>query len=130
MPMNRPSAAELLDAMSKSLQSAEPADPATSAFGRRIAVNVLKILEREATLGPSFLRDEQQRLRHYLGRDGDLAELNADLCDRIASGAEDARWQELVALLRLTTLDKLAVDNPRFPAYRQIIGQSQHTVTP
>jgi len=96
-----------------------------AAYERRVAVNVLKILEREAALGGSFTLQEQQRLSAYLGFDAALVDLNAALCDRIAQGREGARWDELIALLGFITLGKLAIDNPAFAAYRRIIDQPE-----
>src|SRR5258708_18688223 len=127
MPMNRPTAAELLRAVRISLEHTDVADSAASGYERRIAVNVLKILEREAILGGPFLLGEQQELSSYLGIQATGPVLNAALCDRIAQGREDLRWKELVGLLRRITLGKVAVDNPTFAAYRRIIDQPERS---
>jgi hypothetical protein len=121
--MNRPTAIELLGALRLTLER-HGADSGDWGYERRVAVNVLSILEREAGSGGSFSSDEQHGLRAHLGFDGGLAELNAALCDRIAAGLEDARVDDLVGLLKRITLGKLAIDNPTFAAYRRLIGNS------
>jgi hypothetical protein len=127
MPMNRPTATELLSALRHSLER-DGADSSDSGYERRVAINVLKILERETALGGSFSSDEQQGLRAHLGIDAGVMELNAALCDRIQAGREDPRWDELVALLKRITLGKLAIDNPAFAAYRRLIDNSRPTI--
>ncbi len=91
MPMNRPTAAELLRAVRISLEHTDVADSVASGYERRIVVNVLKILEREAIRGGPFLLGERQELSAYLGIEATGPVLNAALCDRIAQGREDLR---------------------------------------
>jgi hypothetical protein len=127
MPMNRPTATELLCAVREFLERTADADGPAPTYERRVAVNVLKILEREAALGASFAAEERQLLSAHLGFDGAVPDLNAALCDRIAQGREDLRWDELITVLGRIILGKLAVDNPVFAAYRRIID---HQSTP
>ena len=63
--------------------------------------------------------DEQGRLIELLGQDGTLDELNRELCARIRSGDLDRSSPRLIAHLRTTTLDKLAVDQPKYSGVRQ-----------
>lgn len=129
MPMNRPTAVELLAAVREALEHHSPGESSNAAeYQRRIAINVLKILEREATSTASFDEAESARLRAHLGRDANVADLNAELCRRIARGDEDSRRGELLTLLYRATLDKLAVDNPRFAAYQRAL--KDHTLGP
>jgi hypothetical protein len=125
MPMNRPTAAELSMAVHAALEKAGRADTGASSYEQLVAGNVLKILERETAQAGTLLAEEQKGLRAYLGHDGGTAQLNRELCERITQGAEDSRWTELAALLRRTTLGKLAVDSPRFAAYRRAIDQQE-----
>ncbi len=125
MPFNRPSSAELLAAVSEALE-AHAADPnSATPYQRRIVQNVLKILEREALQGPAILEDELRRLRAFLSSTGSLADLTRDLCRRIASGEEDVRFRALWDILYQSVCGRLAVDNPRFAAYRRALTQSR-----
>ena len=61
-----------------------------------------------------FQRKELERLKNLLGRDGDLAELNAALCRAIRAGEIDGQREALLAHLRRTAEDKIALANPRY----------------
>jgi Domain of unknown function (DUF6285) len=125
VPYNRPSNAELLVALSESLE-AQAADPRLATpYQRRIVQNVLKILEREALQGPGMLADELRRLRAFLESTASLEDLNSDLCRRIANGEVDDRFPALWEILFQSACDKLAVDNPRFAAYRRVLTHSR-----
>jgi hypothetical protein len=82
---------------------------------------VLDIVARELRLGPAAQAAEQARLRALLGADGTLAELNQRLCEAIASGRFDAGTPGLAGHLWAVTLAKLAVDQPGYSSYRQIV---------
>jgi hypothetical protein len=125
VPFNRPTNAELLVAVSETLE-AQAVDPGSATpYQRRIVQNVLKILEREALQGPALLEDELRRLRAFLDSTASLADLTRDLCRRVASGEEDDRFHALWEILYQSACDKLAVDNPRFAAYRRALSQSR-----
>jgi Domain of unknown function (DUF6285) len=127
MPFNRPSNAELRVAVGETLE-AQAADPGSATpYQHRIVQNVLKILEREALQGPALLEDELRRLRAFLNSTASLEDLTTELCRRIASGEEDARFQALWEVLYQSACGKLAVDNPRFAAYRRALSQSRQT---
>jgi hypothetical protein len=49
--------------------------------------------------------------------------LNRELCARIRAGACDLDTPGLGAHLRATALEKLAVDQPSYAAYRQAIAR-------
>jgi hypothetical protein len=53
-----------------------------------------------------------------LGEQGDLETLNRRLCARIAAGEIGLSTPGLVDHLWQTTLDKLAIDQPNYAAYR------------
>jgi hypothetical protein len=93
--------------------------PGPLAYYARVADNVLNIARRELDLGPAADAAELESLRSLLGTTGDLPALNRELCKRIAEGAipfEDAR---LIRHLWRVTLDKLAIDQPTYSAYRR-----------
>jgi hypothetical protein len=120
MPTRRPTAAELALAVRRVLEQADP----PSTYERRVAATVLGILERELARSADFYRCEQQRLQAFLHRDGPSAELRELLCEQIARGELDAQGAALIAMLRAITLDKLAIDNPRYPAYRRAVSDT------
>jgi hypothetical protein len=62
---------------------------------------------------------ETMRLTKLLGKEGSLGELNRALADRIARGEADLQTPGLSDHLWQTTMDKLAVDQPNYAAYRR-----------
>ena len=54
-----------------------------------------------------------------LGRDGDLATLNAQLCREIGADRLDDTTPGLIAGLRAATMARLAVDQPGYATYRR-----------
>ena len=63
------------------------------------------------------------RLTQLLGMQGSLGELNRALAERIASGEADLNTPGLAEHLWQTTMDKLAVDQPNYAAYRRELGE-------
>jgi hypothetical protein len=119
-----PSAAELVTAVREFLEEqAMPRLEGRTAFHARVAVNALAIVARQLELGPAAEAAERERLAALLGHDGPLDALNRDLCWRIRSGELGLETTGLVAHLRATTLDKLAVDQPRYSGYRRALEQ-------
>ena len=116
--IRRPTAHELATAVRRMLEQPESPSP----YERRVAANVLGILERELARGADAERAGRERLARFLGRDGAASELHELLCEQIAQGDLDARWSELIGLLKAMTLDRLAIDNPRYPAYRRAVA--------
>ena len=120
---DQPSAIELLQAVRSFIHDqAIPRLEGRAAFHARIAVNALAIVERGLELGPAQDAAERERLEALLARTGTLDELNRELCRRIRAGEMDQDTPGLVAHLRKTTLAKLAVDQPRYAAYRRALG--------
>ncbi len=125
MPMNRPAAAELMEAVREYLErKVQPELSGALAYENRVAINALKILEREVNMGQHSCTQEHDRLRRLLGNDAALAELNSELCARIARGEFDSTSSELFDHLYRSTLDKLAVDNPRYAAYQRALNRA------
>ena len=90
-----------------------------NAFKMRVAINMLDLVTRQLTLQAASDAAEAERLRHLLGMDGSLIELNRALADKIASGAMDLQTPGLAEHLWQTTMDKLAVDQPGYAAYKR-----------
>jgi hypothetical protein len=118
MTQDRPTAPELLDAISgflrnEALPALEGVD-ARLAFQVKVALNSLAILGREWQRGPQADAAELLRLKALLGRDGDLPTLNAELCRQLRAGERDERDQALMDHLRATIAEKIVIANPRW----------------
>lgn len=115
MPTDRPTAAELVEAVREFLiDHVAPNVEGQLAFHTRVAVNALAIVERTMENGGDMDVAELARLKDLLGRDGDLMELNAELARAIRAGELDDRKEALLAHLRHTADDKIALANPRY----------------
>jgi hypothetical protein len=120
-----PTLTELVTAVREFLEEqALPQLEGRTAFHGRVAANALAIVERQLALAPPAEAAERERLRALLGHDGELGDLTRELCVRIRSRDIDVDSEELVEHLRHTTLDKLAVDQPRYAAYRRAVSKA------
>lgn len=130
---DRPDARELLEAVRAFVEEqVVPALEGTRQFHARVAANVLAIVGRELAHGDDLLRAERRRLAALLevteevGMDapGALAAsvraLNERLAERIRRGdADDGPWRAAVlAHLRTTATERLAIANPKYAAPR------------
>lgn len=126
---DRPDAGELLQAVRAFLEEqVVPALEGTRQFHARVAANVLAIVGRELALGGEALRTEWRRLGALLGEppsglpesSGALADAvrdrNAALAARIRDGdADENPWRaEVLAHLRATSAERLAIANPKY----------------
>lgn len=89
------------------------------AFKLRVAVNILDLVTRQLTREEGSDAAEVARLRALLRIDGEVTELNRALADRIAKGEVDLATPGLAEHLWQTTMDKLAVDQPNYAAYKR-----------
>jgi hypothetical protein len=92
------------------------------AFKLRVSVNALDLVTRQLELEQGSDAAEAARLSQLLGEEGSLAELNRTLAGRIARGELDLQTPGLADHLWQTTMDKLAVDQPNYAAYRRELG--------
>jgi aminoglycoside phosphotransferase (APT) family kinase protein len=108
-PHDRPTGPELLRAVREFLTtevgSADVTDPRLR-FHARVAANALRIAEREAMLAAGHERRHRARLA-ALGCADD-----AGLCAAIRDGSLDHRFDDVVAAVRATAVEKLTVANP------------------
>lgn len=108
-PHDVPTMAELVEAVREWIEH----DVLTATDGRLkfhalVAAGMLATIERELVLGPQQAVDHAARLAR-LGCTDD-----AELAARIRAGELDDRYPELLAVLRASVADKLAVANPRY----------------
>jgi hypothetical protein len=124
MSLNRPTAGELLRALAEHLEKVvQPRLSGTDAYQNRVALNLLRILEREAALGPGSIHEEQARLNDLVGTGGPTT-LNERLCTQIADGSLAATDPRLLDHLRRTIYAKVAIDNPQYAAYRVALDRT------
>lgn len=129
---DRPDALELLNAVRAFLEEqVVPALEGTRQFHARVAANVLAIVGRELTLGEDALRTEWQRLGALLGETAPVPETSADLAAAVrgrneslaarirAGDADTGPWRaDVLAHLRATSAERLAIANPKYAAPR------------
>lgn len=124
MTTDRPSVPELVVAVREFLETeVQPGLEGSVAFHTRVAVNVLKIVERELAEGPTLAADEKSRLVGLLGHDGDLDDLATELIEAIRAGRMDVQTPGLTEHLRSTVMAKLAIDNPRYKSYQRALRE-------
>ncbi len=108
-PHDAPTIAQLVEAVREFLErDVMAATEGRVRFHTRVAVNVLKMVERELELGPDQVADHRAALER-LGV-GDEAALAA----AIRSGALDDRRDDVLDVLRQTVRAKLEVANPGY----------------
>ena len=116
---DRPSPAEVIGAVAAFLKNVVAADTTgATSFQARVAANALEMMKRELETAPAEDAAELARLRTLLGIDGELFDLNAELCRRIEAGEIDLETPGLKDHIWATTLAKLAVDQPTYGGYR------------
>ena len=117
---DEPTPVELTKAVADFLRNdIAPAISGHNAFKLRVAVNVLDLVARQLTQEAGSDAAEAGRLRGLLGSEASLIELNRMLAEKIASGEVDLQTPGLAEHLWQTTMDKLAVDQPTYAAYRR-----------
>ena len=100
-----------------------PAISGHNAFKLRVSINALDLVTRQLALEEGSDAAEAARLTELLGLQGTLGELNRALADRIANGEADLQTPPgLAEHLWQTPMDKLAVDQPNYAAYRRELG--------
>ncbi|MEX6724273.1 DUF6285 domain-containing protein [Parapedomonas caeni] len=88
-------------------------------FQQRVAGNAVALALREDTLAAGFAAGEATRLRALLGRDAPLAALNQALAAGLRDGSVAADDPIVQHHLIRTTVEKMRVDQPQYPAFRQ-----------
>lgn len=120
---DQPTAVELLEIVAQFIRNeVVPQLSAHSAFNARVAANAIDIVRRELMLSPHANALEIERLEALLGETGDLETLNRRLCARISAGEIGLSTPGLADHLWQTTLDKLAIDQPNYAAYRAAVA--------
>jgi Domain of unknown function (DUF6285) len=122
---DEPTPTELIKAVADFLRNElTPQLGGHSAFKLRVAINALDLVTRQLTLESGSNGVEAERLAQLLARQGSLQDQNRALASKIANGEADLQTPGLAEHLWQTTMDKLAVDQPNYAAYRRERGES------
>ena len=89
-------------------------------FPQKVVANALGIAQRELEQGPALAAQESLRLVSLLGEAGDIAQLNAMLAAAIRDGSLSPVAPTLIEHLILTTIAKLEIDQPAYPAFKAV----------
>jgi hypothetical protein len=117
---DRPNPVELVKAVAHFLQATVlPQSTGRQAFEIRVAINALELVTRQLACAGEDHGAERERLEELLGRTGSLMDLNQELCARIAEGVIELTDERLIRHLWATTMEKLAVDQPSYAAFRE-----------
>ena len=120
-----PSTIELLEAVARFIEErAKPHLTGRDAFMARVAVNALATVKRDLEQGPASRDAAAGRLAGLLGRGDDLDVLNEDLCDRLASGDLVLQAPGVLAHLKASTLDQVAIDQPNYSGLAALRGDA------
>lgn len=118
--ITHPTAAELTEALA-SVETGPPGD-ARAAFIARVADNARATLDREAALGPAAEAAAVARLRTLLARDGDFEVLNTELCARLRDGRLTPLDPAVLAHLKASLVDQVAIDQPGYWGLAALAG--------
>ena len=117
---DEPTPEELIKAVADFLRNdIAPGISGHNAFKLRVSINALDLVTRQLALQQDSDAAEAARLSRLLGKQGSLSELNRALTDQIAKGDVDLQTPGLSDHLWQTTMDKLAVDQPNYAAYKR-----------
>lgn len=116
-----PSPAAILGLAIAELNGVELNAGARAKFELRLTAAALQLVRRAMELSPTSDAAERERLSALLGDTGALEHLNRRLCALIRNGALGFSTPSVAAHLRATTLEKLAIDQPTYAAYRRAL---------
>jgi hypothetical protein len=118
----RPTAAELIAAVADFLEKkAVPELQGHTAFHTKVAINALRIVERELQQSAAFENSECQRIRTLTGNaDTDLNALNRALCAQISNGTLASDNTALREHLLQSVLARIAIDSPKYPSRKAV----------
>ena len=113
-----PPATELLTSVARFLrEELLPTLSGAPAFNLRVSINAVELVRREIEQQGAAEERERHRLAQLLGGSAELAAMREELCEKIARGEITLAEPALRAHLRATTIDRLAIDQPRYSAY-------------
>jgi hypothetical protein len=102
----------LVEAVADFLRGIEGDLAGQKAFHAKVAANALAIVARELALRPAVA--EQAALAAFIGHQGSVTALRAELCGRLRAGQVTPETPGLLEALTVAAMAKVAVDNPRY----------------
>jgi hypothetical protein len=120
-----PSPAAILDLAIAHLGAVDLNGGARAKFEMRLAMAALQLVRRAIELGPASDAAEHRRLQSLLGQEGDLESLNCSLCALIRDGELSLSSPGVAAHLRAAAMEKLAIDQPTYAAYRRALEKTE-----
>lgn len=119
-----PTSAELLEVISDYLRNRiSPMVGQPDRFYLIVAANSLDIVRREILNGDLADERAHDRLRDLLGGDAPLEEMEQQLIEAIRTGEISIDDPKLRDHLLRTTLDEVAIDQPKYASYRRVKAQ-------
>jgi hypothetical protein len=112
--ITHPKSEEILDALAMWLQSVQPKLEGRDNFLARVAVNAVNLIKRENASGQKMEDDQVARMAQLLKHQGSFDDLNTELCMAIRDGKIDPLDKALLALLRASAEEQIAIDNPKY----------------
>lgn len=119
-----PSPVAILDLVIAHLNGVDLNGGARAKFEMRLATAALQLVRRAMQLAPATDVAERERLSALLDESGGLDQLNRRLCAMIRNGTLELSMPGVVRHLRTTTLEKLAIDQPTYAAYRRALART------
>jgi len=101
-------------------------------FMARVAANSLDIVQRDLNIGVLARAAEKKRLSHLLDLDANLDELRWTLVDSIRNEKLELDNTELIAHLRTTVANQVAIDQPRYSGLKTALinkAKNKHNET-
>lgn len=127
MSSNRPDTIELVESVREMLETEllPSLKDNTQVYNSRVAVNVLRIVERELKQIDAQEEAEVESLCQLLDAVGDLEALNSLLVKKIHQGEFDDENGKLMAHFQQTILGRIAIDNPRYSTYKKFMESGE-----
>lgn len=121
MSHGRPSVEALLAAVRMHLEdSVQPQLNGALAYQNRVAIGLVRMLERDRVATEAAESDERASLARLLGMQGPLDALNAELCRRIRARELGSGDEPLLEHLDRVALAAVATDNPSYSALQRL----------
>jgi hypothetical protein len=112
--ITHPRTEELAESVRLWIDEIRPTLDPRNAFLARVAANAMATIYRELTQGPAAEAAAVDGMARVLGHDGDFADLNAELCERIRTGELTIETPGLLAVLQVIARDQIAIDQPSY----------------
>ncbi len=125
MSLHHPNQSQLLEAISEFLK--EEVSPTLQdkalAYRMKVAINALGIAQRESEQSQTLAEVERAAYLPFVEDNGQ--DISAQLAEAISTQQLSINDPTLITALKKVSMAKMAIDNPRYATYRELIA-SQH----